>query len=162
MRLPPTLQDPFTIDPLLSHARRFAKSNPGGAVFSALKLWSAPHFWPLMLGYDNRDNTSFTDGAGRTWEWKFIPKDMPFSEWSIHQSARMRVEPYKHFFGKRVVCWKDMFLVMAKDQEECKKLTTAVVWAISTRPWRLEVDPWKSWWGVGLEFLEGLDERWWE
>ncbi|EKG18620.1 hypothetical protein MPH_04093 [Macrophomina phaseolina MS6] len=161
VRLPPTLQDPFTIEPLVSHARRFAKNNPG-AVFSALKLWSPPHFWPLMLGIDNRDNTSFTDGAGRTWEWKFIPKDMPFSEWSIHQSARMRIEPYRHFFGKKVVCRKDMFLIMGKDKEECKKLTTAAMWAINTRPWRLEVDPWKSWWGVGLEFLEGLDDRWWQ
>nr|ATA58189.1 mfs allantoate [Neofusicoccum kwambonambiense] len=161
VRLPSALVDPHSIDPLAAHARRFAKDNPG-ARFSVLKIWSAPHFWPLMLGYDNRDNTSFTDGLGRTWEWKFIPKDMPFSEWSIHQTARTRMEPYRRFFKKQVVCKKDAFLVMGKDEAECERLTTAAVWAVNTRPWRLEVDPWKSWWGVDVGFLDGLEAAWWE
>ncbi|OJD29348.1 mfs allantoate protein [Diplodia corticola] len=161
INLPPTLQDPFSRPPLLDHARGFAKDNPG-ALFTVLRVWSAPHFFPLMLGHDNRDNTSFADGVGRMWEWKFIPKDMPFSEWSMHQSARQRIEPYRDsFFGDSVVCRKDMFLVMARDRKECIRLTRAAVWAVNTRPWRLEVDPWKSWFGVGLEFLEGLEERWW-
>lgn len=115
-----------------------------------------------MLGFDNRDNTSFADGAGRMWEWKFIPKDMPYSEWSVHQSARGRIEPYRaRLFGKKVVVRKDAFLVMGVDREECRRLTTAAVWAVNTRPWRLEVDPWKSWFGVDLGFLEGLGGRWW-
>ncbi|KAB2572944.1 hypothetical protein DBV05_g8399 [Lasiodiplodia theobromae] len=162
IHLPPTLQDPHSIDPLLNHARRFARDNGPTACFSVLKLWSAPHFWPLMLGFDNRDNTSFADGAGRMWEWKFIPKDMPYSEWSVHQSARGRIEPYRaRLFGKKVVVRKDAFLVMGCDREECRRLTTAAVWAVNTRPWRLEVDPWKSWFGVDLAFLEGLGGRWW-
>lgn len=129
--------------------------------FSVLELWSAPHFWPLMLGYDNRANTSFMDGASRTWEWKFVPKDMPCSEWSVHLAARMRTEAFKWLFGNKVVCRKDMWLVMGEDRNECRRLTTQVVFAVQTRPWRLEVDPWKSWFGVEVGFLEGLEESWW-
>ncbi|OMP85206.1 hypothetical protein BK809_0003874 [Diplodia seriata] len=161
INLPPSLQSPFAGPTLLEHAQRFAKANGPDAFFTVLKVWSAPHFWPLMLGHDNRDNTSFADGVGRMWEWKFIPKDMPYSEWSMHKALSDRVDRYKSFFGDSVVVRKDMLLVMAESREECKRATTAAVWAVNTRPWRLEVDPWKSWFGVELGFLERLGGLWW-
>ncbi|KAL0258469.1 hypothetical protein SLS55_005962 [Diplodia seriata] len=163
INLPPSLQSPFAGPTLLEHAQRFAKANgPDASFFTVLKVWSAPHFWPLMLGHDNRDNTSFADGVGRMWEWKFIPKDMPYSEWSMHKALSDRVDRYRQsFFGDGVVVRKDMLLVMAGSREQCKRLTTAAVWAVNTRPWRLEVDPWKSWFGVDLGFLERLGGLWW-
>ena len=115
-----------------------------------------------MIGYDNRAGTTFTDGPGRTWEWKFVPKDMLFSHFSIQRSAEMRIEPHRWFFGNKVVCRKDMYLVMGEDREECRRLTTAAAWAIATRPWRLEVDAWKSWFNVDVGLVEGLHKRWWE
>lgn len=165
VRLPRELQDPTRIDPLLEQAQHVVskkKFSRQDARFTVLKLWSAPHFWPLMLGADNRDNTSFVDLTGRIWEWMFIPKDMPCSEWSIHHTLRMRMDPYEDiYFGDKIRFRRDMVLVVGKDEKECRELTTSAVFAIQTRPWRLEVDPWKSWWNVDLEFLERLDGGWW-
>ena len=58
---------------LLLSARNYAKAHRN-ARFALLRLWSAPHFYPLMLGIDRRNAMSFFDLAGRAWEWKFIPK----------------------------------------------------------------------------------------
>ncbi|KAG8625597.1 hypothetical protein KVT40_005998 [Elsinoe batatas] len=154
VRMPRELQDPFSITPFPEQATRFALSHPN-AVFSVLKIWSAPHFYPLMLGYHNRSRTSFSDSQGM-WEWKFVPKDMPFSEWSVHHTLRGRVEEYEWYFRGRVVVKRHRLLVLAGDWEECRLLTTLVVWAVQTRPWRLEVDPWKSWMGVSADFLGGV------
>jgi hypothetical protein len=158
---PPEMEDPTKVEPLISRARRFA-SNHSNPRYAVLRLWSPPHFYPLMLGWNNRDNTSFTDGLGRTWEWKFIPKDMPYSEWSIHHQARLRIKPYAKQFGDRLLVRRDSFLVMGEDQEDLLRLVVATTFAIVTRPWRLEVDLWKSFVNVDLKFLEELDERWLE
>jgi hypothetical protein len=157
----PEMEDPTKVEPLISRARGFA-SKHSNARFAVLRLWSAPHFYPLMLGWNNRDNTSFTDGLGRTWEWKFIPKDMPYSEWSIHHQGRLRIKPYVKQFRETVMVRRDSFLVMGENQEDLLRLAVAATFAIVTRPWRLEVDLWKSFVNVDLKFLEELDERWLE
>ena len=102
----------------------------------------------------------FHDAQGRSWEWKFIPKDMPFSEWSVHRQASMRIEPFKRVLRERVVVRKDAFLVMGRDEEDLLQVAAAVVYAVQTEPWRLEVDLWRSFVNVGLEVLEGLDIGW--
>jgi hypothetical protein len=58
--------------------------NPS-ARFSVLRIWSCAYFYPLMIGLnkDQRQRTSFMDPRGRTWDWKFIPKDMGNSESSM-------------------------------------------------------------------------------
>ena len=71
---PPSIeQNPPTKEDLLSNARAYAKTHPN-ARFALLRLWSAPHFYPLMLGLVRRDLLSFCDIRGRAWEWNFIPK----------------------------------------------------------------------------------------
>ena len=75
---------------LLTIARPFAASHPT-ARFALIKLWSAPHFYPLMLQIPSRLATAFLDPSGRSWQWKFLPKDMPASEWSIHNTVRLRL-----------------------------------------------------------------------
>ncbi|KAF2808929.1 uncharacterized protein BDZ99DRAFT_444814 [Mytilinidion resinicola] len=159
--IPDHLEDPTKLTPetLLDRASKFAASNPG-ARFSLLRLWSAPHFYPLMIGYDRRASTTFLDSVGRSWEWKFIPKDMPCSEWSIHNSAKMRIDPYKRQLGDQVVLKRDLYLVMGKDEADCRLRSAGVTWAVQTEPWRLEVDFWRSFVGVDLKFLEGLDREW--
>lgn len=167
VHLPRELHDPTRVKPLVEQAldiisnKKFLR--PEKARFTVLKIWSAPHFWPLMLGVDNRENTSFVDLTGRIWEWMCIPKDMPASEWIIHHIFRMRITPYEDaYFHGKVLLRRDVVLVVGENEKECRELTTAAVFAIQTRPWRLEVDPWKSWWNVDLPFLEGLNGRWWE
>ncbi|KAH0184924.1 hypothetical protein KCV03_g8576, partial [Aureobasidium melanogenum] len=155
------MQDPLKVKPLLDSARDYAAKNPD-AYFSFLRIWSAPHFWPLMLGYDNRDGTSFADDIGRTWEWKFVPKDMPFSEWSIHHALRLRLAEYEKMIEGKIFLKGDKLLVVGKNWGMCRNYSTIAYFALTTRPWRLEVDVWKSFFGVKLDFLEGLDERWWE
>ena len=175
----PYVVDPDTVEPILSRARRFAQSTPN-ARFSLLRLWSAPHFWPFTIAYDRRHEYSFTDPQGRHWEWKFIPKDIPNSDWSVHQNVSQRFKPYSAFFSgssgqseggfpakvrrgnERVHILRDRVLVMGTDEEECFKYTTAAIWIMTTKPWRLEVDLWKSFGNVDLRFLEGLDGAWFD
>ncbi|KAJ9656968.1 hypothetical protein H2201_008330 [Coniosporium apollinis] len=159
--MPPELQDPtkVTREGLLNTARGFARANPN-ARFAVLRIWSAPHFYPLMIGYDRRWTVSFADAVGRHWEWKFIPKDMPCSEWSIHHQARLRIRPYQASFGKKVIVKRDMYLVMGEDEVDLLKLAAAVTYAAQTEPWRLEIDLWRSFVNVDLAFLEGLHHAW--
>lgn len=159
--LPSTMQDPFSIQPFITTARNFFSKNPN-ARFAILRLWSAPHFYPLMIGFDNQDGTSFRDLTGRTFVWMFVPKDMPNSEWSMHHIARQRIQPFEKLFGDKVVVKRNAFLVMGKDEEELKKLAMATTYAIQRKPWRWEVDLWKSFVNVDLGFLEGLKSEWLE
>ena len=55
---------------------------------------------------------------------------------------------------------RDLYVVMADDAEELMKLATGVMFALQTKPWKLEVDLWKSFVNVDLAFLEGLDDKW--
>ena len=147
---------------LLAPARAFARRHPH-ARFAALRLWSAPHFWPLMLGPDSRDHVSFFDAHGREWTWKFVPKDMPESEWSIHMQLKMRLARYRRVLTEeRVRTRRDLVIVMGEDAQDCVRLATMVAFAIQTRPWRLEVDLWRSFVNVDMEFLDGLQDPWLE
>jgi hypothetical protein len=55
-----------------------------------------------------------------------------------------------------------MVLVMGEDVQELRRLSEGVTWAIQTKPWRLEVDLWRSFVNVDLQFLEDLDPKWLE
>ncbi|PVH81349.1 hypothetical protein DL98DRAFT_571218 [Cadophora sp. DSE1049] len=155
----PEVKDPHLVPPLLTFASSFASRHPA-ARFAILTLWSAPYFYPLMIGAQNRDGNSFRDLVGRTYNFMFVPKCMPFSEWSIHRAATLRVEPWKKFFGDRVVVRRDKFLVMGTDEKDLFRLASALTFAVQMRPWRLEVDLWRSWVNLDVEFLKGLDGRW--
>lgn len=90
------LEEPTTTEEFLVRARQFATAHPK-ARFAFLRTWSCPHFYPLLIGLENRWQLAFADGLGRTWEWKFVPKDMPYSEWSIHRQLKQRIAPYRRF-----------------------------------------------------------------
>jgi hypothetical protein len=85
---------------------------------------------------------------------------MPFSEFSIHNIARSRVERFQRLFGQKVIVCRDAYLVMGETEDECHKFSCAVTFAVQTRPWRLEVDLWRSFVNVTGEFLESLPDRW--
>ena len=158
--MPPNLQDPrISTSSLRSSIRHFASKHPK-ARFAVLRLWSAPHFYPLMLGHDKRDNHSFVDSVGRSWEWKFIPKDMPCSEWSIHHQCRLRLQPFMHLLKGKVEVRRDLFIVMGTDEEDLLKVATAVTYAVQTKPWRLEIDLWRSFVNVDATFLEEMADAW--
>jgi hypothetical protein len=121
-------------------ASNFASKHPY-ARFSILRLWSAPYFYPLTIGPDgydatpfDHDATSFRDLIGRRFIWMFVPEDMPCSEWSIYVTAKQRIEPWKKWFGDRVVVKRDKFLVMGENEEECRRSSVAVAWAVQMRP----------------------------
>ena len=152
--------DPYSVD-LLKAARSFSKGR-SGARFALLRVWTHSHFYPLMLGYDNRTTSCFRDEVSRSWEWKFVCKDMPGSEWSMQQAVKLRIDPFRKQLGKQVITKRDILLVMGKDEEELKRYAVAATWAVQTRPWRMDVDLWKSFVNVDLPFLERLDKRWLE
>jgi hypothetical protein len=155
------LKDPTPLDRefIIKKIKSFKEYNES-AKFAVLRLWSAPHFYPLMLGMEKRPMCAFLDDRGRCWEFKFIPKDMPYSEWSVHQQLSLRLEPYKKMFGQQVIVAKDLILVMGRDEKNLRQLAEGVTWAVQTKPWRLEIDLWRSFVNVDVEFLEGLDRRW--
>ncbi|KAH3968528.1 hypothetical protein HBI25_157140 [Parastagonospora nodorum] len=120
------LKDPTSLDRdfIIKRIGLFASSNPD-ARFSVLRLWSAPHFYPLMLSIDQRATCAFLDDRGRAWEFKFVPKDMPYSEWSIHHQLSLRLEPWKKIFGLQVIVCKDLVLVMGRDKADCRLLSAS-------------------------------------
>ncbi|KAI1828392.1 hypothetical protein F4861DRAFT_528930 [Xylaria intraflava] len=163
-----TLEGPFStagiINPdqfpvILPIAKSFAAKNKG-ARFAILRLWSAPHFYPAMLGDHNRMNTAFLDSVARSWRWNFIPKDMPISEWSMYNNLYLRLDPLKHLFGDRVIHRSEIVLVMGLDQLDLFRYATAVTFAIQTKPWFREFDLWKSFVNVDIDFLEKLNPYW--
>lgn len=60
----------------------------------------------------------------------------------------------------RVVQCGDLVMVMDEDEEDLLKGCTVVTFVLQTKPRTKEVDLWKSFVNVDLEFLEGLDEFW--
>ena len=159
MKMKAFLELPPSLDHFLGTARKFAKQHQN-ARFAVLRLWSAPHFYPLMVGLENRINTEFTDGLGRAWEFCFVPKDMPGSEYSIHHASRLRIMPFQKLFKDKVLIKRDLFLVMGEDEQDLLKYAVATTFAIQTDPWRLEVDLWRSFVNVDMGFLEGLQKEW--
>ncbi|CVL02188.1 uncharacterized protein FMAN_08270 [Fusarium mangiferae] len=159
MTYPPTFVDPSKWPQVIPTARSFSQKHPT-ARFALLRLWSAPHYYPFMVGIFNRRNTSFLDSRGRSWEWKFVPKDMPGSEFSAHQTTGKRLDVMKDKFGDRVVHRADLILVMGVDEDDLLRYCTAVAFAMQTKPWLREIDLWKSFINVDFEFLLDLDAFW--
>ncbi|KAF5009291.1 hypothetical protein FDECE_4503 [Fusarium decemcellulare] len=159
MEFPPSFITPDQWPKLMPRAEEFAKKH-ANARFALLRLWSAPHFYPLMVGLMNRQGTSFLDSAGRSWEWKFVPKDMPGSEFSAHHTTGRRLELIRSKIGDRVLHRGDLILIMGVDAKDLLKYCTAVTFAIQTKPWLREVDLWKSFINVPLEVLQELNPFW--
>ncbi|KAL3426787.1 hypothetical protein PVAG01_00296 [Phlyctema vagabunda] len=126
--MPAMKQGPYSTPDFRTTARKFASLVPG-ARFAVLRLWSAPHFYPLMIGYDNHDMTSFQDLTGRNFIWMFLPRDMPNSEWSMHHTARQRTDEFAQF-KSRVVVKRNAFLAMGTDEEGLRRLAIGVTYAI--------------------------------
>ncbi|KAI3395247.1 hypothetical protein diail_1600 [Diaporthe ilicicola] len=157
---------------LLARARAFAQrqaSRPGAAArFSLLRLWSAPHFYPLMVGYWTRGHVVFTDSCARSWEFKFVPKDLEGSEMSAMHITSSRIKAVVEMardhggaeLGRRLVCRGDAVLVMAESEEELLRLSTMATFVLQTKPWLREVDLWRSFVNVDLAFLQDLDPAW--
>ena len=161
IRMPRNMEECPTKESLLNSARKYARDQLS-ARFALLRLWSAPHFYPLILGLENRVINSFADPVGRAWEWKFVPKDMPYSEWSMHHSSQLRLKPFRWLMKDNVIISRNLFMVMAPTEADLLKLATAMTFAIQTDPWRLEVDLWRSFINVDMQFLEEMRGEWLE
>lgn len=151
---------------LLEHAKSFA-SKQENARFALLRIWSTPYFYPLMLGHDNRDRTSFIDGQERCWEFKFVPKDMHCSEWSIHWSTHSMLNKFARPLGYggmgkvgNIVHRRDVILVLGTDEEDLMRRVVGTTFAVQGRPWLREVDLVRSFVNVDETFLSELD-GWW-
>ncbi|KAH7304580.1 hypothetical protein B0I35DRAFT_484412 [Stachybotrys elegans] len=156
---PPNFLAPDNWPAILPLARAYASFHLK-ARFSLLRLWSAAHFYPLMVGLGNRLACSFIDSAGRAWEWKFMAKDMPGSELSVHHTTGRRIEMLREQFGDKVMHRGDLIFVMGEDEEDLLKYTVAATFAIQTKPWLREVDLWESFINVDLSLMEGLNPFW--
>lgn len=63
------------IDLLLDIAKQYRVNKPD-ARFALLRVWSHSHFWPLMVGYDKKQEVSFEDPQSRIWRWKFYSEEV--------------------------------------------------------------------------------------
>ena len=115
LNMPPDAVGPCNTEVFLQQATSFASKQ------SQARFAVSRHFYPLMLGIDRRDDTSFTDLIGQTWRWKFIPKDMPCSEWSMHFTTGSRIKPFKHFLGTSVFVNVTCFLSREQVPTICSK-----------------------------------------
>lgn len=159
VKYPPHFIGPDKWPKLLPIAEDFAQKHQN-ARFALLRIWTAPHFYPLMIGMGNRQATSFLDSVSRPWEWKFLPKDMPGSELSMHNTTVKALENVKQRLEDRIAYRGDLILVMAEDVAELLKNCTAATFAVQTRPWLREIDLWKSFINVDLGLLKELDPVW--
>ncbi|KAF4615552.1 hypothetical protein G7Y89_g15309 [Cudoniella acicularis] len=66
VQMPPSMLDSHSIPSFRSLSTAFASKNPN-ARFSTLTLWSSAYFYPLMIGPDNHDATSFRDLTSRNY-----------------------------------------------------------------------------------------------
>ena len=89
-------------------------------------MWTSDLFIPLMVDYSSWNMDSFTDPIGKTWNFKFMPKDYHKTEWALYYRSRCILEPYKRRFKDKVVHNKDLYLVMGVDEEDLLKLATGV------------------------------------
>ena len=78
----------------------------------------------------------------------------------MQHNTDLRLERIKKQFGRNFEVKRDMVLVMAKTEEELPGLLTSIVFQLQTDPWRFEIDWWKTFVNVDLEFLTGLDKVW--
>lgn len=75
----------------------------------------------------------------------------------MHQSVRLRVLPFRHLLGERVIVKRNLYLIVGTDEKDLEKYAIATTFVIQMEPWRLEVDLWKSFVNVDMEFVEKLD-----
>ena len=68
--------------------------------------------------------------------------------------------PFKRLWKHKVEVRRDGILVMAEGEDELRRLVTGVIYAVQRRPWFREIDLWRSFVNVDLDFLEQLEERW--
>uniref|UniRef100_A0A4E9ELV7 Uncharacterized protein n=1 Tax=Gibberella zeae TaxID=5518 RepID=A0A4E9ELV7_GIBZA len=156
--------DPFFSAPsqwpeIIPHASPFAGSHPT-ARFALLRTWSSPHYYPFMCDGTDRYSTTFLDSRNRSWAWRFVPKDMTASEYSPHETIKRRLGYLKHQFGSRVINRGDLILVMGEDEDDLFKYCITVTLAIQTKPWMWEIDLWKSFINVDMDFIERMEEHW--
>ncbi|WXC52640.1 hypothetical protein QX201_012303 [Fusarium graminearum] len=156
--------DPFFSAPsqwpeIIPHAKPFAGSHPT-ARFALLRTWSSPHYYPFMCDGTERYSTTFLDSRNRSWAWRFLPKDMTASEYSPHETIKRRLGYLKHQFGSRVINRGDLILVMGEDEDDLFKYCITVTLAIQTKPWMWEIDLWKSFINMDMDFIERMEEHW--
>lgn len=113
-----------------------------------------------MVGLSTRQIVCFLDSVGRAWEWKFVPKDMRGSELSVHNMTGTRLKILHEQFKGRVIHRGDLVFVMGENADDLLKYCTAVTFAMETKPWFREVDLWKSFINVTLDFLQDLEPFW--
>lgn len=65
-----------------------------------------------------------------------------------------------HLFKGKLEVRRDLIVVMGTGEADLKRLVTAVGYAVVTKPWRLEVDLWRSFVNVDGEFVEGVGDGW--
>lgn len=145
---------PLNRDYIVKAANKFAAQH-GSARFSALRMWSAPHFYPMEAS----GNETFADDSGRYWDWRYMPKDSPLSEWNTHKIVSDIMDQYRRIWGNQVRVARDLILVMGKDADECRRLSEGVTWATQTRR-VYEMDFWRSFVNVDAGFLERLHPVW--
>ncbi|KAI1409478.1 hypothetical protein F5Y13DRAFT_169921 [Hypoxylon sp. FL1857] len=116
---------------LLPLAKAFASKHSDGSNnprFAILRVWSAPHFYPVGFGKGIRYISSFLDGATRSWVWRCVPKDLPNSGGMMYRTLELHLGLRKDRLavGERVIHRNEVILVMGLDEIDLLNYVTAV------------------------------------
>lgn len=80
----------------------------------------------------------------------------------MQKAVQDRLFRFKKQFKDRIEVKRDMILVYGEHEQDLQRYATGVAFALQTKPWRLEIDYWKSFVNVDIQFLESLDKKWLE
>ncbi len=78
----------------------------------------------------------------------------------MHRRSTAQLKSFECLLGKNVAVNCDKVLVMGQDAKSLWCLAMITTYAIQTKPWIFEVDLWKSFVNVDVQFLEGLRKYW--
>ena len=65
-----------------------------------------------------------------------------------------------HLLKGKVEIRRDLFIVMGVGEKDLMRVATAVTYAVQTKPWRLEIDLWRSFVNVDMAFLKEMGDEW--
>lgn len=143
--------------------------------YSLLRIKSEDDYWPFLdLPGDTAEEMAFSDPMGRSWQWKYKPKDMPSSECDVHQLTRdlldqraPSIEPKgakkreekgaKYYTRARI----DLVLVLSETSNKGMEHATFTAAYLRKVPSGIDIDWARSFLNVDAGFLRRLSPEWW-
>lgn len=91
--------------------------SPQRALYSSPRLVISS-LLSFIVGPYNRPMASLLGSLNRSWEFKFVSKDIPCSEFNAHHTAERTLDTLRHKLGNRIVNRGNPVLFMGEDERD--------------------------------------------